>query len=208
MHLWGRVLISLRTCCVVTLVTKSIRKPTQIVELFDTHSCTDPRDRLFSLLGLVDEQDVADNIADYDMSVYDVQVRFLKASIARTQNLDILNCFRGPSSNPDHKPWAPFWSANKPCSNFFRVPNFGFRSLRYQSAPFRVFNASKDMKPQANFMVQEGTEMLVLKMCGLIVDAIEYVGDAIKIRDNSSESRSPFPTTFDWDLYARPQIKA
>jgi hypothetical protein len=175
----------------------------ELLELFKNRLCTDPRDRIFSLLALADESDAAFNRADYSMSISAVQDRFFKSCIARMNNPDIINCFIGPSQSDIHAPWAPFWD---PRSQAVPIPYFGFRSIGRAGAPFRIFNATKDAVPNFEFTtVKDGLRTVDLR--GLFVDSIAFVCEDIKVPENRGESRPAYATRFDWDLYARPTVR-
>lgn len=45
----------------------------ELVKLTQTRECTDPRDRVFALIGLVDDMDVLENRPDYTMSLDEVK---------------------------------------------------------------------------------------------------------------------------------------
>jgi hypothetical protein len=175
----------------------------ELLELFKNRLCTDPRDRIFSLLALADESDAAFNKADYSMSISAVQHRFFELCIARMNNLDIISCFIGPSQSDIHAPWAPFWD---PRSQAVPIPYLGFRSIGRAGAPFRIFNATKDTVPDFEFTTaQDGVRTMDLR--GLFVDSIAFVCEDIKVPENRRESRPAYATRFDWDLYARPTVR-
>jgi hypothetical protein len=176
----------------------------ELLELFKDRLCTNPKDRIFALLGLAREQDTAEFVK-YDLSLSEVQMRFFKSSVALSQKLDILNCFDGPSRGNDHNPWAPFWNSEPEEVHALKFPRLGFRSISSQVQQFRLFSAAGNTVPEMDFSFDK-QNTCVLNLRGFFVDRVTFVGDRIRIRDNSSESRPSYPTRFDWDAYARPTV--
>jgi hypothetical protein len=59
--------------------------------------CTDPMDKVFSLLGVAVHTDLANNSPGYSTSAGDVYDRLIRSRVFRKQNLDFLNWIAGPS---------------------------------------------------------------------------------------------------------------
>jgi hypothetical protein len=67
--------------------------------------CSDPRDRLFAILGVVD--DVDDVEIDYSIPVTDVYIKWARKRIKRLQTLDVLNACADSSRAGDLPSWVP-----------------------------------------------------------------------------------------------------
>lgn len=85
----------------------------QMFMLLQDCACTDPRDRIFAILGLVDPLDAASNFADYSLSLQEVQTRLVMTSVENYGKLYVLSCAVGatfyedvPVQNPS---WTPVW---------------------------------------------------------------------------------------------------
>ena len=65
----------------------------EILYNFRAQSCTDPRDRIYSFLGLARMSGITVD-PDYDLPAVDVYLSFARAVVEKTKSLDILNCKR------------------------------------------------------------------------------------------------------------------
>lgn len=91
-------------------------KPTLLFLLDHFHQslATDPRDKVFGLLGMAASGDVDDNVADYELSIEMVYSRLVQATIRRTTRLDILSFSSYPKYLPGLPSWSPEWTSSVP----------------------------------------------------------------------------------------------
>jgi hypothetical protein len=86
--------------------------------------CSDPRDRLCAILGVVD--DTQDVDIDYSIPVDQVYRNWAKKRIMRTMNLDILNACANSSKSGDLPSWVPDlrrpFRQDKVLWNFSQIP--------------------------------------------------------------------------------------
>lgn len=75
-------------------------------------TCTDPRDRIFAVLGLTSDALAKLNAPDYGLSVAEVYQRFARTWIGERKNLDILSHSQRDEKRrklPGLPSWAPDW---------------------------------------------------------------------------------------------------
>lgn len=66
----------------------------EILYNFRNQGCTNPRDRIFSFLGLAQMEGVFGIEVDYNLSLAEVYLRFARRMVDQTGSLDLLNCKR------------------------------------------------------------------------------------------------------------------
>ncbi|CZR62708.1 uncharacterized protein PAC_12605 [Phialocephala subalpina] len=81
---------------------------------------TDPRDKVFAILGLVSGGEDFGVHADYNMNLVDVYVNTAAAIMRNSDYLDILSVPRPSKSNSTLPSWAPDWEATIPESAILR----------------------------------------------------------------------------------------
>ncbi|KAK8093705.1 hypothetical protein PG997_000390 [Apiospora hydei] len=94
-----------------------------IVDLTGGSEATDPRDRVYGLLGLVDSQNAIE--PDYDMTAAEVYTRFATDEIARTNSLEVcfLSCGLVGRETPDLRTWIPDLANTKRAEQFSLIKN-------------------------------------------------------------------------------------
>lgn len=146
------------------------QKPTLLdsLSLFQNRQCTDPRDRVFGVLRLVDKADAALNPPDYTLSLLEVQARLMTTSIQQHQDLRVLSLVRGVHSKRAHyrrsqPSWVPRWGREVGTSyqmdkdgeykrtgkTYLKYPlELGMVSAAFpKPSAFRQFNASNGLLP-------------------------------------------------------------
>lgn len=68
--------------------------------------CTDPRDRLYAILGIVDDSEAQDVEIDYSISVQEVYCNWARKRIQRTSSLDILSACTDSGRSGDLPSWV------------------------------------------------------------------------------------------------------
>ena len=132
---------------------------------------TDPRDKIFGLLGLVAKSEIADLgvEVDYNTPAEDLFSRFAIAALKRNENLDVLDCagldISSTASGNKLPSWVPDWSVWKMPSTtmFLNLP---------QSLITVDFKSSKGTK----IAVQLSEDHKLLGLDGYVVDRISVVG--------------------------------
>jgi hypothetical protein len=116
-----------------------------------TSDATDPRDKLYAVLGLVDEREDAGLQPDYTLGVEEVYTRLAKTIITRSQSLDCLGS-AGLVRNHGVPSWVPDWTVQHD-----RTPQPFYRTDRCWNdddtikSQGNIFNASKDTTPEIAF---------------------------------------------------------
>lgn len=83
-----------------------------LLDRYRQQESTDPRDKVFALLGIADSQDVASlgcNV-DYNMTTVEVYTRLAKSYIQRDGNLDILGYAKHGTNIAGLPSWVPDWT--------------------------------------------------------------------------------------------------
>ncbi|RDW69991.1 hypothetical protein BP5796_08388 [Coleophoma crateriformis] len=170
---------------------------------------TDPRDRLYSLLGLCDQADrQLVKEPDYELPVEELYTNLVISFVKKFRNLDII-CFahlfrsRDPSRNLVPS-WVPDWTVHVRCEP---VPVMASQSATLHIGNFRAlgsipgtarYNASKDLEPQVHFMTDvrwttgaEGaviSDDVTLLLCrGIQLDTIDGLGGMVKAVSKEKE---------------------
>lgn len=135
-----------------------------------TSNATDPRDKLYGILGLADERDDPGLQPDYTLSVEEVYTRLAKTIITRTQSLDCLGS-AGLERNHKVPSWVPDWTVqhDRTPQPFYQIEQSWNRdgTIEEQS---NLFNASGDVVPEINF---EAKNYLIAR--GFSFDKVENV---------------------------------
>jgi hypothetical protein len=114
---------------------------------------TDPKDKLYAILGLVPKLDLQ---VDYSLPINEVYAGFAKSVIQSTHNLEILRAKRWTESSHDLPSWVPDWTEKESEQNF---PREG------------VFSASAEFCTWPTFPTPRS-----LLIQGVVLDAIKCVG--------------------------------
>lgn len=99
---------------------------------------TDPRDKIYALLGLAEDDQFE---VDYDESVREVYQRFAVACIERSGTLGILNFVIGSYRN-DIPSWVPDWT-------FGRIPSLIGHASREKD---QTYSANRDSTPDFHML--------------------------------------------------------
>lgn len=136
--------------------------------------CSDPRDRLFAILGVVD--DVDDVEIDYSIPVTEVYIKWAQKRIKRLHSLDVLNACADSSRAGDLPSWVPdlrrpfgqdrlLWSYNQ--NKTYSYPVFGPPSER------QTMNFSQDGLK----LSLEGAFMCTIETLSQAADAVTDLQD-------------------------------
>jgi hypothetical protein len=136
-----------------------------------TSLATDPKDKLYAILGLVDEGSNPLLEPDYTLSADEVFTRISINIITRNVSLDCLGS-AGLVRNLNVPSWAADWTVrhDRTPSPFFIV-NRVFNDDDTIKSEVNLFNASRGMKPDIGFDIVERT----LLVYGFTFDVIEKV---------------------------------
>ena len=138
---------------------------------------TDPRDKIYGLLGIAAEDQAYHLDPDYERSVEDVYKEIALSFARKDNSLDFLSCVEDYKWRVHQKlpSWVPDWTAHP-------------RSTPFLSQPYRwQFFASGESLPQIHF---KSATASLLHIRGKILDTITRVGSAdVPIRDNISGGR-------------------
>jgi hypothetical protein len=105
-----------------------------LLEKYRRQESTNPRDKVFALLGIAGSKDISSLgcKVDYSISVVEVYTNLAKSYIQRDGNLDILSYVQYGPGIPDLPSWVPDWTSQGEMPINFRVPNLSdIRSNHY-----------------------------------------------------------------------------
>jgi hypothetical protein len=125
---------------------KSLRS---LIERTRNCSCSDPRDRIYALLGLTDTPDLI--VPNYSKSVVQVYLKVVLQHINKLGDMNILSSCE-PSNQPyDWPTWVPDWSTPSQCSQ-----------------QFSSLNAAGDTYPEAKYIGHD-----ILEVCGVNIGKVD-----------------------------------
>jgi hypothetical protein len=136
-----------------------------------TSDATDPRDKLYAILGLVDERDDPRLRPDYTLTVEEVYTKLAMTIITRSQSLDCLGS-AGLVRDHDVPSWVADWTVQHD-----RTPQPFYQTGQRRrddgvgEQGGNIFNASKDITPQIVFS-KIGKRLVARGFC---LDKIEKV---------------------------------
>ncbi|KAL4732754.1 hypothetical protein ACLX1H_001774 [Fusarium chlamydosporum] len=89
---------------------------------FCTHGCTDPRDRYFGILGMVDDKDKEKSLSlrpDYRSSLRDITMRFWKYALQTKFGGELMLCAGLPRLTKEYPSWIRDFSVPKPLNQIW-----------------------------------------------------------------------------------------
>jgi hypothetical protein len=132
-------------------------------------SATDPRDIIYSLLGLAtDVKDAAELIPDYDATVEQLYTNLVKFHVRKYNTIDLICVSRNPKKHDKLPSWVPDWSNLKETMSESLI-----RLTSTTDANRYDFHASKS-RPLKNDVFASGEN--VLHVSGVLVDKIAHTG--------------------------------
>jgi hypothetical protein len=153
-----------------------------LLNRFRYWNATDPRDKVFALLGLVHEGVGTLGLsADYTVSVEEVYKRTALAILTALQNLDVLSsCLANTESElgKELPTWVPDWSSHDGLGKAFTVgdsQSTNWRATRNTIAQLEFFDDGK-----------------VLGLSGYTVDKIVEIGDRLSALDDNDTGPEPW----------------
>lgn len=160
--LWGTLsganFIFRRTMHLVASDKKEFRLETLLLDTATNlgewaYESTDPRDRIFALLGLSSDSGALGVSADYSRECKTVYLEVAEKLLSQSRTLDIMYAVIGQKRVKGMPSWVPDWSTSKPAT-------FGLR-------PLRRFSASGPLSPSSpEFTTDEfGNRLLALSGC-------------------------------------------
>jgi hypothetical protein len=173
---------------VLELVQRQLDKTGQLTakltHLVHTHllrECSDPRDRVFALLGLSREQDAAINPADYALTTEEVTIRLLCNS---ARDIEFHSTLPAISVRSSEMPDNDAWQLERIC-----------KSLVGRNRRNRVFRASHDSVVDIKWSYIQDMPMRP-EVPGIIADSISH-GDLIALEElNPSQLPSEYGLFF------------
>jgi hypothetical protein len=138
---------------------------------------TDPRDKFFSLLSLVDFNNPAIFQPRYDMSVQDTNILITRAIIKEELSLCVLARWNGERQFEELPSWVPNWNSTGP-------DTIGFESQSYAAAADYRFGSTYSVNSGFktgldNILVDTHSE---LHLRGAFIDKVRHVYDLVTIR--------------------------
>lgn len=130
---------------------------------------TDPRDKVYALVGLTVAKDDPDFTIDYSLSTRQVYINTVDKVLQSSQSLDIICAKTKGTEKPDLPSWVPNWAST--CA-LVPIP---FRHAVHGS----LYSASKDIKAEARVSRQTG----VLEALGVQVGSVQTLGQSSEMMD-------------------------
>ena len=165
--------------------TSTVDKPKTLLQfLSDTRHCkaSDPRDKIYAVLGMTPEAGEQALTPDYNLSTRDTFAKVTRFFIARDKNLNVLCQVQGTPSIPDMPSWVPDWSS-PPRSNTIGL-------IRDSASPYK---ASRDLPAQFSF----SSDKSILSIKGVKCGMISTFGPVYKMGAESSSD-----IFRNWDILA------
>jgi len=149
---------------------------------------TDPRDKIYSLLGLADEMfngtpvDIVPNalIVDYQVSVERVYASFVRSVVQATKRLDILGLCTPHERTPDgliQRSWVPDWTNGR---NIYGT----LATEILSSGGDKPYKFTYDATPGIHCDVRFTTDLSSMTVTGFLWDRIHFVSSALEINDD------------------------
>jgi hypothetical protein len=140
---------------------------------FRSRDATDPRDKVFALVGLVrDWGGAAPFVADYDLSLYAVYRDVVEHAVRRAGTWEVLVGSGGIGTGRSDLPsWMPNWQQPFEEGGMERVRRAG------------MYNASAGRPPVVKFPTQE--KDVILRVAGIKVDRVLLRGEAMERTDDA-----------------------
>ena len=154
--------------------TSTVEKPKTLLQfLNDTRHCkaSDPRDKIYAVLGMTPEADEQVLTPDYNIPTRDTFAKLTRFFIARDKNLNVLCQVQGTRSMQDMPSWVPDWSS-PPTSKTIGL-------LRDSASPYK---ASLDLPAQVSFSSNQS----ILGAKGVACGAILVFGPVYEMGAESS----------------------
>lgn len=149
---------------------------TQLLCMDRRSFCSDPRDRIYGLLGLAEDRDVVS--PGYNKPIRWVLQDIVQSLIERGKSLNVI-CMLPKSDKMDGLPtWVPDFTASSPPRNFMSF-------LSKDPNTFHVFIASGIM-PFSGIQVKAD----VLSAKGIILDVVDGMGSATVVSRSTPSSPS------------------
>ncbi|KAI0552388.1 heterokaryon incompatibility protein-domain-containing protein [Xylaria curta] len=126
-----------------------------------TYEATDPRDRVFALLGLSSDGSLLDISCDYDRPCRAIYTEVAEKILTQSNSLDILYAISGPKNVMYLPSWVPDWTVSNPAS-------FGLRQL-HRFCASGYFSSSQPSFSSDTF----GNRLLTLGGC--IFDTVHTI---------------------------------
>ncbi|KAI9878947.1 MAG: hypothetical protein M1830_010065 [Pleopsidium flavum] len=160
-----------------------------ILLLCSDFNCTDPRDKIFGLLGLTTDAGDPMLAPDYSLSVQEVYGKVTRFLMTRDKSLAVLGDVKEPKSLQGLPTWTPDWS----------IP------LATQKTLGSRFRGRYDAAQSTQASVQFSDDLRTLFLDGVVVDSIYALGDILlslpfhhlKILpqwESMVQSAQPYPT--------------
>jgi hypothetical protein len=137
--------------------------------LFHNRACesTDPRDRVYAVLGIVNNDEVKGLEPDYSMQKEEVFRAAVESLIHNTRSLDVLSACQ----DPERESGLPSW-----------VPNFEVdwkaQILRVKEGGENLYHASADIPVEEDSIQRPNENALAIN--GIICDEVEDIGGVYK----------------------------
>jgi hypothetical protein len=170
----GRKLVSLDSFLDTCQANQEPRIDMSILQLLASHRAalaTDPRDKVYGLLGLVGEEMSLGIEVDYSLSTVDIYVKAATSIIEASNYLDILSVPRPAQANLLLPTWVPDWSAGL-------HPTLILRRLIHPEIPQdKNFQASGGITSknyisiQGPFLDVQGWDFDIIEEIGPVMDA-------------------------------------
>lgn len=144
--------------------------------LFHNRACesTDPRDRIYAILGMVSNDEVKGLEPDYSVQKEEVFRAAVETLIYNTRSLDVLSACQDPERESGLPSWVPNFEAD-----------WKAQILRIREGGENLYHASADMPIEENSFQRPNKN--VLAMSGIICDEVEEIGSVFEFDSTLDE---------------------
>jgi hypothetical protein len=133
--------------------------------LFHNRACesTDPRDRVYAVLGIVKDDEAKGLEPDYSMQKEDVFTAAVESLIHNTRSLDVLSACQDPERESGLPSWVPNFEAD-----------WKARILREKEGGENLYHAAADIPVEEDSIQRPNKTVLTLD--GIICDEVKDIG--------------------------------
>jgi hypothetical protein len=155
----------------------------QVVRHFDHFNVTEPRDKVFALLGILEEHgnDIKCPTISYSIPLVNLYWEIIKSHIEHNRNLDFLSDAVGLDRHCGTPTWMPQWYDNT--TNTHRAT--GIISL--ELAPEIEYKATADTLPFCSFYPR----LKAMHAAGFACAVVRKVGDLATLTDSGMPTTDP-----------------
>ncbi|OCK99287.1 uncharacterized protein K441DRAFT_652727 [Cenococcum geophilum 1.58] len=150
-----------------------------LLEICHDHQCSDPRDKIFSLLGVASDRDALGIEVNYRTTISDLYTETATRIVEQYQSLDILSAI-GSEKNFDLPSWVPDWT-KKPRAESFVKPTLPTpRGLNVINSVNNVYKYQTGGNGKTSIKINRVLKTLTVDKA-VIFDEITYISQKLDV---------------------------